>query len=79
MNEKQKEWLLKIEQEIRTKFPGDPMADDDQCDQLIEYAEDLLTKANRNIIVKRWIMEILYGYNERHKILIGMEAGRNEN
>ena len=71
MNEKQKQWLIKTEKEIRTRFPDDVLDDEDgkRWDELTDYIEEIYQKANRNETVKRWLMEILVEYNNRHKIL----------
>ena len=71
MNEKQKAWLIKTEKEIRQKFPDDILDDEDgkRWDELTDYIEEIYQKANKNETVKRWLMEILVEYNNRHKIL----------
>ena len=71
MNEKQKQWLIKTEKNIRTRFPDDVLNDEDGkgWDELTDYIEEIYQKANRNETVKRWLMEILVEYNNRHKIL----------
>ena len=76
MTKKQKEWLIKIETEIRAMFPGDPMEDDDQAKALLEQADCILEAAHKNKIVERWLSEILTGYKNRHNIL--HECGKTD-
>ena len=71
MNDKQKSWLLKIEAEIRQQFPGDPFETDEGVEALTSKMSEIYHKANENETVRRWMMAILDGYNDKHKILTG--------
>ena len=71
MNDKQKAWLLKTEAEIRQQFPGDPFESDEKMEALTNKLSEIINKANENVEVRRWLLTILDGYNDRHKILTG--------
>ena len=69
MTNKQKEWLLKIEFNFRALFPGDPFADEKTIGDMLDMVSETLKKANNNETVKRWLIELLREYENRHKVL----------
>lgn len=80
MTDKQKSWLLKTEREIRQKFPDEEMKTDDDWERLIDYTTEIYHKANDNLIVRKWLVDIMDGYQRRSRILNNVtEEGRKQN
>ena len=67
--EEQKKWMFKKENEIRRMFPEDPFSDDNVVVKFVEKLESVIQEANQNEIAKRWVLEILHAYQNRHVIL----------